>query len=388
MNLNYLKKNFLNIYIVCIFFSSSIILYSKFLYPTDWTTSEWLINYHGGFVRRGLVGELLLQINKFININPRYLVYIFEILLLSSYYYLIIKFFKKIKFSPILILIIFSPLAFIYPVAETETLARKEILLFCIYIIFLFSLISKNLKLTFFVIIILIPLMNLIWDGILFYIPFFIFAFINQDNNLKLKKLMYFLLSFAPYLITTYILLYTRSTEESLLLMCEAIKEPCFGSMSFLDQPLSNNINYVVSRFKVEYLIRYSFIFIICFYPIFNLLNKNKNKNIILAQYTICVLPTFLLFYIGYDWGRYLNILYIFSLLTIIFFIKKKIINDTKNNLNKFFKKLIDNKKNKLIFLLFFIYIFSWNPKAIMSDDIGSLPYIRIIDNILELTIF
>ena len=335
MNLSYTKKNFFNIYIICIFFSSSIILYSKFLYPTDWTTSEWLINYHGGFVRRGLMGELLLNINQLININPRHLVYIFEILLLSSYYYLIIKFFKKIKFSPILILIIFSPLAFIYPVAETETLARKEILLFCIYIIYLFSLISKNLKLTYFIIIILIPLMNLIWDGILFYMPFFIFSFINQDNNLKLKKFIYFLICFIPYLITTYILFHTRATEESLLLMCEAIKEPCFGSMSFLDKTLSNNINYVVSRFKIEYLIRYSFIFIMCFYPIFNLLNKNK-KNLF-TQYIICVLPTFILFYIGYDWGRYLNILYVFSLLTIIFFVRKNVINVTKNNLYTYY---------------------------------------------------
>ena len=130
MNLDYPRKNFFKVYISLIFFFSIIILYNKFLHPTDWTTSEWLINYHGGFIRRGLIGELLLQINQFININPRYLVYIFEILLLSSYYYLIINFFKKINFSPILILVIFSPLAFFYPVAEAETLARKEILLF------------------------------------------------------------------------------------------------------------------------------------------------------------------------------------------------------------------------------------------------------------------
>jgi len=388
MNLNYLKNNFLNIYMICIFFCSLIILYNKFLYPTDWTTSEWLINYHGGFVRRGLIGELLLQINQFVNISPRYLVYIFEVLLLSSYYYLIIKFFKKVKFSPILVLIVFSPLAFIYPVAETETLARKEILLFCIYIIFLFSLISKNLKLTFFIIIILIPLMNLVWDGILFYMPFFIFSFLNQGKNIKLKKLIYFLISFTPYLITSYILLHTRATEEGLLSMCEAIKEPCFGSMRFLDQPLSNNINYVVSRFKIEYLIRYSFIFAICFYPIFNLLIKNKKINIIFAQYILCILPTFALFYIGYDWGRYLNILYIFSILTIIFFIKQNVIDVTKNNLHKVFKNLIENNKKILVFTSFFIYLFLWNPKAIMSDDIGSLPYIRIIDNILELIMF
>ena len=373
---------------ICIFFCSLIILYNKFLYPTDWTTSEWLINYHGGFVRRGLIGELLLQINQFINISPRYLVYIFEVLLLSSYYYLIIKFLKKVKFSPILVLIIFSPLAFIYPVAETETLARKEILLFCIYIIFLFSLISKSLKLTFFTIIVLIPLMNLVWDGILFYMPFFIFSFLNQNKNIELKKLIYFLISFTPYLITSYILFHTRATEEGLLSMCDAIKEPCFGSMRFLDQPLSNNINYVVSRFKIEYLIRYSFIFAICFYPIFNLLIKNKKVNIIFAQYILCILPTFVLFYIGYDWGRYLNILYIFSILTIIFFIKQNVIDVTKNNLNKFFKNLIENNKKILVFTLFFIYLFLWNPKAIMSDDIGSLPYIRIIDNILELIMF
>ena len=381
MNIDYSRKIFFKIYITFIFFCSIIILYNKFLHPTDWTTSEWLINYHGGFIRRGLIGELLLQINQFININPRYLVYIFEILLLSSYYYLIINFFKKINFSPILILVIFSPLAFVYPVAEAETLARKEILLFCIYIIFLSSLILKNLKLTYFVIIILIPLMNLVWDGILFYMPFFIFSFINQNSNLKLKKLIYFLISFIPYLITTYILLHTRATEDSLLLMCKAIKEPCFGSMSFLDKPLSNNINYVVSRFKIEYLIRYSFIFIICFYPIFNLFKKNK-KNLF-VQYVICVLPTFVLFYIGYDWGRYLNILYVFSLLTIIFFIKKNIIDVSKNSFNKFLVK-IGEKKKFMLYCIFICYLFLWNLKAIMSDDIGSLPYIRIIDKIAE----
>jgi hypothetical protein len=144
---------------------------------------------------------------------------------------------------------------------------------------------------------------------------------------------------------------------------------------------ISNNINYVVSRFKIEYLIRYSFIFIICFYPIFNLFKKNK--KILFVQYVICVLPTFVLFYIGYDWGRYLNILYIFSLLTIIFFIKKNIIDVSKNSFNKFLVK-IGKKKKFMLYGIFICYLFLWNPKAIMSDDVGSLLYIRIIDKIAE----
>ena len=272
--MNSIKINlFFKIYIIAIFFSSILILYHKFLYPTDWTTSEWLINYHGGFVRRGLIGELLLLINQFLNLNPRYLVYIFEVILLAFYYYLIIKFIK-IKFTPILVLIIFSPLSFIYPVAESETLARKETLLFCIYIIFLISLISHNLKLSFFVTIILLPIMNLIWEGTFFYIPFFILTFISQDKKIEFKKLIFFLLSFTPYLFTLYFLFNAKASEEGLLLMCEAIREPCFASMNYLDESLDHNINQLLSSFKIQYLIRHLFIFIICFYAIFSLLNK------------------------------------------------------------------------------------------------------------------
>ena len=384
--MNSIKINlFFKIYIIAIFFSSILILYHKFLYPTDWTTSEWLINYHGGFVRRGLIGELLLLINQFLNLNPRYLVYIFEVILLAFYYYLIIKFIK-IKFTPILVLIIFSPLSFIYPVAESETLARKETLLFCIYIIFLISLISHNLKLSFFVTIILLPIMNLIWEGTFFYIPFFILTFISQDKKIEFKKLIFFLLSFTPYLFTLYFLFNAKASEEGLLLMCEAIREPCFASMNYLDESLDHNINQLLSSFKIQYLIRHLFIFIICFYAIFSLLNKVVSKNILLKQYTLCVLSTFVFFIIAYDWGRYLNILYIFSLLTIIFFIRKEVVDESKSNFSKFLHNLHQRKK-KLFYFLFFSYLFLWNSKALMSDDLGSLPYVRIIDKVIELIV-
>jgi hypothetical protein len=353
---------FFKIYIIAIFFSSILILYHKFLHPTDWTTSEWLINYHGGFVRRGLIGELLLLTNQFLNLNPRYLVYIFEVILLAFYYYLNNKIYK-IKIYAIIVLIIFSPLSFIYPVAESETIARKEILLFCIYIIFLISLISHNLKLSFFVTIVLLPIMNLIWEGTFFYIPFFILTFINQDKKIEFKRLIFFLLSFTPYLFTLFFLFNTKASQEGLLLMCEAIKEPCFASMNYLDLSLDHNINQLLSSFKIQYLIRHLFIFIICFYAIFSLLNKVVSKNILLKQYILCVLPTFVLFYIAYDWGRYLNILYIFSLLTIVFFIKKKIVNVSKVNFNKFLENLYHKKKNYYFTFYFFPIFFCGTQK-------------------------
>ena len=169
--------------------------------------------------------------------------------------------------------------------------------------------------------------------------------------------------------------------------MCEAIREPCFASMNYIDESLDNNINQVLSSFKFEYALRYLFIFIICFYAIFSILNKATSKNLLFKQYSLCVLPTFFLFYIAYDWGRYLSILYIFSLLTIIFFIKKKVVNVSKCNFNKFLENLYHKKQKLLLYLLFFSYLFLWNSKAIMSDDLGSLPYIRIIDKVIELIV-
>ena len=136
MNFSFSSLKFFNLYIFFIFIFSIIILSTKFLHPTDWITSEWLINYQGGFTRRGLIGEFLIQVNQFLDLKIRNLVFFFEIILLTTYYLYVINFFKKLEFSPLLILIIFSPLSFIFPVTETEAIARKEVLLFCLYIFY------------------------------------------------------------------------------------------------------------------------------------------------------------------------------------------------------------------------------------------------------------
>ena len=61
---NFLRTNYFKFYVIIILLFSVLFLSQKFLYPTDWTTSEWLINYQGGFVRRGLIGEFLFNIHN------------------------------------------------------------------------------------------------------------------------------------------------------------------------------------------------------------------------------------------------------------------------------------------------------------------------------------
>ena len=388
---NFLKTNLFKAYLILIFFFSVIFISQKFLYPTDWTTSEWLINYQGGFVRRGLMGEILFKIHTISDVPLRYLVFYLEILILIGFLFLIFKFLQGVYLNELLIFLFFCPIFLIYPLAENEALVRKEYLLLSIYILYLIFLLKNNYSF-YFIILILLPLMNLTWDGMIFYIFFFIFSFFCK-KNLKNKEIIYYFLSYLPYLISLYFVLVAKSDPVGFEKMCLSINEDCFGAMFALDKSLIWNIEYVTSRFKFEYLLRYSFLIILCFFPILaysyfdNFRIKVGNiliKNSLIKLNFLLIFSILLFMLIGYDWGRWINIGYSFSLLTLFFLIKNSNIDFYNNKISRilaFFSK----SYKKSFYFIFFLYTFSWNMKGIMTDDIGSIPYYRIIVKSLKI---
>ena len=54
----------------------------------------WLSNYQGGFVRRGIPGEIFYQIYNFLHIHPGWMVFIFVSTLYVLFY---LNFFNLIK---------------------------------------------------------------------------------------------------------------------------------------------------------------------------------------------------------------------------------------------------------------------------------------------------
>ena len=105
--MNFLITKYFKIYLFLIFSIGIFFLSHKFLYPTDWTTSEWLINYQAGFVRRGLAGEILYYFSNFTNIPNRYGVFYFEIILYGTFLYLIFNFFQRFTFKLFIIIYFF-----------------------------------------------------------------------------------------------------------------------------------------------------------------------------------------------------------------------------------------------------------------------------------------
>ena len=132
------KKFFSNHFLIIILVSSFIyFLWSiKLLndFPWRYVFTDWIINYEGGFIRRGLLGEISIGLSKFFNLNIKYIFFIIHLFAYLLFHLLFYKFFSKFKKNYVFYLLCFSPLVFLYPIATFEAFARKEIF----YITFFF----------------------------------------------------------------------------------------------------------------------------------------------------------------------------------------------------------------------------------------------------------
>ena len=58
-------KNYFLSYIFILILFTVFYLFTKHLVANDSSISEWLINYQGGFTRRGLGGEMAIFLSEF-----------------------------------------------------------------------------------------------------------------------------------------------------------------------------------------------------------------------------------------------------------------------------------------------------------------------------------
>ncbi len=388
-----MKKNiniYIFIYLIILFLFSLFFLYQKHDVANDSTISEWLINYEGGFTKRGLIGQISIYISNLFLIKLRDSIFLFQTLLVGTYFFLVYNFIKNNFYNKIFIFAIFTPIFILYPIAEIEVLARKEIFIFIYLLTYcLIPVERKNFK--FFYKLFLFPVAILIWEPVIFFILFFFFLDLIENKIKNINKL--FFINLAVYIpsiiLAAYIALNPISDEAHKLMaasLTENFNEKCYMSCDLLRSKSSiyQQFQGNFDKYSAEIFIRYILIVIIGFGPLFILLFNSKLKNQIyffskfnnlLIPYLILLSPVILLFAMGYDWGRWVNISYVFSIISFIYIYKNNFINLSEKFLNnKIFKQV-----NKKIFIfIFIIFCFGWNPKTVITGDVASFPGYRI----------
>ena len=372
-------------------FFSIFFLYKKHSVGNDSTIAEWIINYYGGFTKRGLIGEISIFLTSLFSTNLRDTIFYFQIMLVGTYFACLLLFFKNININRMLLLSIFSPIFILYPIAEIEVLARKELFIFVFFIVYIFIPKDKKLFQNIYKCIFLV-LGILIWEPIIFFFPFWISVDIIRNNYKKidinfLKNLVYYIPSIV---LGGYIALNPMTSEEHFV-MLEFLKnnynENCYGACALLKSKSSiyDNIVDTIRLLSLEVFVRYFLIIIIGFGPLFFLLKSFKfiKDNYFFFKlfdnlyfpFLIILSPVLFLFLMGVDWGRWVNISYVHTIIFFIYLYKNNIIILSREKLNlinlKFFSR-------KIFIFVFIIFCFGWNPKTLLTEDVASFPGYRI----------
>ena len=143
-NKTYKKNYFLLIFFIILSIASIMRLFDNAIQLDSWQYGEWLINYNNGFVRRGLIGEIILLISSLFNNNLQITFVFFTSLIVLFYYYLNYQLLKKVELNFINYFIIFSPLFYFFFIVVSKVGIKKEIILYTFFLLYLINLSSKN----------------------------------------------------------------------------------------------------------------------------------------------------------------------------------------------------------------------------------------------------
>jgi len=286
----------------------------------NWATGEWLINYAGGFVRRGFFGELLLRLTPEGN-SAIYVLLLLQFAFVVYIWIFLLQFAAKNTFSSNSLILILSPAGISFLSWDKYLYVRKEIL-GIVLVIFVFKLLNLELKVQLKMI-----LANLafVWVVLssevnLFFLPSLIFLIATSKTIERLHK-VYWIFSFllVSSILVFVTVAYSGNLETSSSVCTRLLEhglQPdmnCRGAVAMIGVTLGEAFEHVVSNLPGSLI--YFLILIFSLFPIYKCWPRDVTKVWIAAVF-LGVSP---LFFIAWDYGRWVFIIFFQLSLIVIF---------------------------------------------------------------------
>lgn len=326
-----------------------------------WLTADWLINFKYGYIRRGLIGEILRIFLDLNYLNLEILTFLLSLIYLFIIYF-IYKIFKNNLQNSISYFLLYSPLFLLFPLLDFRSSFRKEILGFLV-LTYVVSLINKKITTYNQLIIIALYTISIFSSEVNFLFLPFIYFIIN--NHFKFKKTLKNLLIFTSCLYLIFFFITLSSYDSKISLICSELtfsgfnENICDGSLSFMERDIKETLRYSIDEINLNKILSYSLSFLLGLIP-FMFDKKWIHTNAKLMSLIFFYFITF--FLISIDWGRWISI-YFFGFSLIYFIDKDKTL--TRFNFSKF------------IFIL--IYSLTWNVHH-YSDTLNLL-FVNLLEN-------
>ena len=388
--MNFFKNNKI-IFIYFIYISLATIFFLKsqtIHFPTKYTYTEWLINYEGGFIRRGLLGQVVYELSNFFKVSIVTIILYFQITAYLCYYFIFIYLFTKLELNFFWVIFIFSSISFLYPLGELESLGRKEIFVLLSFIIF--SLIKPaNIKNLFVIFFIFFGISNLIHEITFFYIHYY-FLIIYLKSKMHIKKIIhirYYVFTFLFICFLIYLNSYLGQLAKideivNSYLKLNIIVHSDLGAIGWLSKSFKWALLNTINKISIMGILRYLYILLIYLIPILYFIKIKKNKlnkyisikNLVFVSLLFSI-PIYLLVL---DWGRVTYLNYNFLMISIIFLFNNKLVDNSFINIR--LNKLSTLKK----IIIFSMVNLMWGPKILLTDELGKVPLYKSFTKFLK----
>lgn len=279
-----------------------------------WVVGDWLINYHGGFVRRGLLGESFIFFANFFKTNPGVFFLAFTLICYAIFFLFSgLSLLKQDILWPYLWLI-FSPFVYLFQINDSRGGFRKEIiyialLAFVVWAALQFS--TLNFQRIFFASLLIYPFLILAHEMLAIFLPYLALVGVIYIPQKWTKTL----LAIFPSAIAFGASILTHPTRQQQKMIYEALKLYPMerkGSILWLTKSLRDALSHTKHMLLYKHYLTTYFLVgllaLLAFIPILNrfaIFLKNKKA---LFLFGTSIAGTFPLLVIAVDWGRFIYI--------------------------------------------------------------------------------
>jgi hypothetical protein len=291
--------------------------------------ADWLINYQeDGFTRRGLLGTIAVFLFQKIGIKLQYTVFFFQFITHFLFFYFLYKILILKKINAVDFAFLLSPLFLWLFFSDMATGARKDGVLWFLYVFFLYLLLKEKFsgfyKIAFYF---LAFVSVFIHESFVFFVPYFLVA-LYLYKRISIKEII---LMFAVFYIPAVIIflsgvgveightktltwikqsgivlqkenIFAWKEDEGLIKTKMVVKH--WRNLLLYFVPITLQLLYIYYYIKIKGINvnvkKFFFLFLICF---------------------LCSLP---LFVIAIDWGRWVYTNFLLSSLLLISFLQPK----------------------------------------------------------------
>lgn len=318
MDIKNYKKYIKVDYLIFIIFSVGIIFNYIFVpdylekFVNSWVFNEWLINYKGGFVRRGFSGEILYNLSK-LGLDHKYFILLTGSI---SLFHIVLNVFSLINSKNIFYraFILFNPFGLFYIIQNIEFFFGRRDLFYLNFLIYLGK--KERLNFNYFILISTLLILNY---GIYIFLFLTIFEAVKSKKDFNRKKLIYFFGFFLAPLNLLLLSLYSNVKDFEKL--CDSInyinrntplnENNCWGAPNWLNpeyEPNARAFGEILNGFNFyNNFLSWILLFLCLTFSLYLVVEKNKKTFI---RFFTFLLPYMFFFFFAQDWGRWVFLIF------------------------------------------------------------------------------